>query len=133
MLVYHHRLKLILLLSHQTLFICIAKKFIIKLLICYDLKLYSIYFHFIHRSLNVVDCGSPPVPKNGTTELVSSNQTTFGSTAYQSCNTGFNISGKGTVKCLSSGHWSESSICNLIGNCTIQCNLFDLVLHLYCK
>ena len=74
---------------------------------------------------NVADCGHPPVLANGTTELNSYNQTTFGSTAYQSCNTGFNISGKGTVECLSSGHWSESSVCNLIGNYTIEYNLFD--------
>ena len=84
-------------------------------------------------SFNVADCGHPPVLANGTTELNSSNQTTFGSTAYQSCNTGFNISGEGTIECLSSGYWSESSVCNLIGNCSIKFNIFDLVLPMYCE
>ena len=83
-------------------------------------------------SFNVAECGHPSDLANGTTELNSSNQTTFGSTAYQSCNTGFNISGKGTVECLSSGHWSESSVCNLIGNCNIKCNIIDLGLF-FCK
>ena len=84
-------------------------------------------------SFNVADCGSPPVPENGTTKLNSLNQTTFGSTANQSCNIGFNISGKRTVECLSNGNFSESLVCNLIGNCTIKCHLIDLVLHIFCK
>lgn len=67
---------------------------------------YKIIFLF-----SVVDCGNLESPDNGTVDL--SEGTTFGSTAFYSCDEIFELVGNSTRVCLSSGVWSnESPVCN---------------------
>ena len=85
-------------------------------------QMQSLLFMFLTLNFSVLqmcnfaDCGGPAIPVNGQIVLNSSNLTTIGSTANQSCNTGYNISGSSIVECLSNGNWSESAVCKLIGN-----------------
>ena len=54
----------------------------------------------------MVDCGSLEAPGNGTIDL--SEGTTFGSTAFYSCDENFELVGNSTRVCLSSGVWSNA-------------------------
>jgi CUB/sushi domain-containing protein len=64
----------------------------------------------MYLSILVVDCGSLEAPGNGTIDL--SEGTTFGSTAFYSCDENFALDGNSTRVCLSSGVWSnEPSVC----------------------
>ena len=59
---------------------------------------------------SVVDCGGLESPDNGTVDLREG--TTFGSTAFYSCDELFELDGNSTRVCLSSGVWSnEPPVC----------------------
>ena len=53
----------------------------------------------------VVDCGSPGVPINGLSNVIT---TTFGSVAYHSCDDEFLLCGSENRTCQANGLWSES-------------------------
>jgi len=54
----------------------------------------------------VVDCGGLQPPENGNVTL---SDTTIGSQANYSCNTGFTLTGIATRECLESGEWNNSA------------------------
>ena len=59
------------------------------------------------------DCGFLPAPTNGKTLL---SNTTFGSIASYSCDTGYNLVGSSTSVCPADGEWSgEIPVCTVIG------------------
>ena len=62
------------------------------------------------------DCGSPPKPNHGTVALNMPGLTTYGATATQSCKTGYTLSGDTVILCKSTGSWSASVSCSIIGN-----------------
>ena len=64
------------------------------------------------------DCHSPASPRNGTVELADAGTTTYGSTAIQSCNTGFDLIGVTNITCGADGKWSNPSV-----TCTLKRNL----------
>ena len=59
--------------------------------------------HYIQNV--VVDCGSPGVPINGSSNVT---MTTFGSVAYHSCDNEFLLCGSENRTCEANGLWSES-------------------------
>jgi hypothetical protein len=66
------------------------------------------------------DCGNLTVV-NGNFNAPSG--TTFGQTATQLCNTGYNISGEETITCTESGDWSgAAAICTIVGMYSIEGN-----------
>ena len=65
----------------------------------------SILSHEVHN-IAVIDCGNAPDILNGE---VTFNGTTVGSTATYSCNTGFEIVGKSSRSCQTSGTWSGTT------------------------
>ena len=67
--------------------------------------------------VSVVDCGGLDSPENGTVDL--SEGTTFGSTAFYSCDEIFELDGNSTRVCLSSGVWSDEP-----PNCYSEYHLF---------
>ena len=52
----------------------------------------------------VVDCGPPPVPKNGSTSAPDG--TTFNLDVWYSCSDGFELVGSESSRCLADGQWS---------------------------
>ena len=63
------------------------------------------------------DCGSPTSPGNGTIELIDAGKTTYGTTATQSCNIGFDLTGVANITCGADGHWSSPVVtCIIKGN-----------------
>ena len=59
------------------------------------------------------DCGFLTAPPNGSTLL---SNTTFGSIASYSCDTGYNLIGSSTVVCQADGEWSgEIPVCTVTG------------------
>ena len=64
------------------------------------------------------DCGSPSSPGNGTIELADTGTTTYGATATQSCNIGFDLTGVANITCGADGNWSSPAV-----NCIIKGNL----------
>ena len=64
------------------------------------------------------DCGSPTSPGNGTIELADTGTTTYGATATQSCNIGFDLTGVANITCGADGNWSSPAV-----NCIIKGNL----------
>ncbi|KAM8966399.1 CUB and sushi domain-containing protein 3 [Pelodytes ibericus] len=62
----------------------------------------------------ITSCGELPVPPNG--KKIGS-QTTFGSTAILTCDTGYMLVGSAVRECLSSGLWSGSETRCLAGHC----------------
>ena len=61
------------------------------------------------------DCGSPTSPDNGTVILTEAGITTYGASATQSCNIGFNLTGVIDIKCGAGGNWSDPAV-----SCTIK-------------
>ena len=53
-----------------------------------------------------VDCGTLTDPQNGEVTLTA---TTFMSTATYGCNSGYTLSGNGTLTCEASGTWSDTA------------------------
>jgi CUB/sushi domain-containing protein len=72
--------------------------------ISFTFKFLSIHLplscHFI-----AVNCGTEPNPING---QFSAQQTTLGSVAMYTCNTGYDLVGQESVMCQPSGEWSSS-------------------------
>ena len=64
------------------------------------------------------DCHLPASPGNGTVVLTDAGTTTYGSTATQSCNTGFDLIGVTNITCGADGNWSNPTV-----TCTIKGNL----------
>ena len=63
------------------------------------------------------DCGSPTSPGNGTIELTDAGTTTYGATATQSCNIGFDLTGVANITCRADGNWSNPAVtCIIKGN-----------------
>ena len=67
------------------------------------------------------DCGSLTTPGNGSVQLTVAGTTTYGATATQSCNTGFDLTGVTTITCGADGNWSDPAI-----TCTIKGNLYTV-------
>ena len=67
------------------------------------------------------DCGSPTSPGNGTIELTDAGTTTYGATATQSCNIGFDLTGVENITCGDDGNWSSPAI-----TCIIKGYLFTV-------
>ena len=64
----------------------------------------------------VTDCGKPTSPANGTITLEMSNVTTYGVSANQSCDVGYELNGTTTITCTENGTWSASPvICTMKG------------------
>ena len=62
------------------------------------------------------DCGLPPSPLNGAVILTAYNVTTYGSSATQSCNIGYDLAGDVNISCGSDGNWSHQPVsCTLTG------------------
>ena len=54
-----------------------------------------------------LDCGQPRPPTNGS--VTTPEGSSEGSVAVFTCDNGFKLVGTGTVACLSTGRWSQSS------------------------
>ena len=67
------------------------------------------------------DCGSPTSPVNGTIELTDVGTTTYGATATQSCNIGFDLTGVTNITCRADGSWGDAAV-----TCTIKGNLYTV-------
>ena len=81
---------------------------------------------FLNTFLVVIyspDCGSLTTPGNGTVKLTEAGTTTYGATATQSCNTGFDLSGVVIITCGADGNWSDPAI-----TCTIKGNLYTVAI-----
>ena len=62
--------------------------------------------------LSLIDCGNPTPPINGNVTLAISGQTTLGSRAFQSCNTGYKMAvGMASIKCNPNGKWHPPITC----------------------
>ena len=62
----------------------------------------------------IADCGDPPTPTNGM--VITAGVTTYGASATQSCNSGYDLSGTAAIACRADGSWSASPvICTLKG------------------
>ena len=65
-----------------------------------------------------IDCGSRSI-ENG--EFVAASGTLLDSTATQSCNTGYTLTGTETITCLDSG-WSDAAVtCTVVGKLDKVC------------
>ena len=74
------------------------------------------------HNLYVVDCGEPTTPASGKVTLTQAGVTTFGATATQSCNPGYDLSGSAGISCGADGSWSASPVtCTLKGMHTTKC------------
>ena len=63
------------------------------------------------------DCGLPTSPDNGTIELIDAGTTTYGTTATQSCDIGFDLTGVANITCGADGNWSNQAVtCIIKGN-----------------
>ena len=51
-----------------------------------------------------IECGDPGVPRNGSRQL---SGRTAGSTVTFRCDTGFDLAGTRTQRCMDSGEWSD--------------------------
>ena len=60
--------------------------------------------------MNVTDCGFPTSPANGTIILEKSNVTTYGASANQTCDVGYDLNGIITISCTADGNWSASTV-----------------------
>lgn len=61
-----------------------------------------------------VDCGNSATVANGTIDF-SNKETTYGQVIPVSCNTGFEIMGRGFIECQKDGTWSTTTTCEIIG------------------
>ena len=67
-------------------------------------------------SLYIIDCGLPVIPVQGNVVLTIPGKTTYGSTATQVCNPGYDLIGTTSIFCRADGSWSAPPvICSLIG------------------
>ena len=84
-------------------------------------KIYVILYLWIdNKSLSIVDCGDPPTPSNG--KVMTAGVTTYGASATQSCNTGYDLSGTAAISCGADGSWSASPVaCTLKGMHKTKC------------
>lgn len=65
---------------------------------------------YIILPISVVDCGVPDISSAGDIpSMLSYSNTVFNSTAFYSCETGYNLVGWSTRGCLSSGQWSGAA------------------------
>ena len=73
-------------------------------------------------NLYVVDCGEPTTPASGKVTLTPAGVTTYGATATQSCNPGYDLSGSASISCGVDGFWSALPVtCTLKGMHTTKC------------
>lgn len=61
-----------------------------------------------------VDCGITATVVNGIVDFTNQ-QTTYGQVIPVTCNTGFEIMGRGFIECQSDGSWSNTTTCEIIG------------------
>ena len=73
------------------------------------------YDHVIRIQVFFADCGSPATPIDGTVILAEAGKTTFGATATQSCNEGYDLAGESNIRCQANGTWSAQPV-----TCTIK-------------
>ena len=59
------------------------------------------------------DCRDPPTPTHGAVRLTTADFTTYGATARQSCEEGYDFVGNELIICLADGNWSTSIVCLL--------------------
>ena len=80
-----------------------------------------LFQYFLELLFIPQDCGSLTTPGNGTVKLTEAGTTTYGATATQSCNTGFDLSGVVNITCGADGNWSDPAVtCIIKGNlCTV--------------
>ena len=70
----------------------------------------------ITSHLHIVDCGEPTTPASGKVTLTHAGVTTYGATATQRCNPGYDLSGSASISCGTDGSWSASPVtCTLKG------------------
>ena len=60
------------------------------------------------------DCGPPTVSDNVTVVLTDAGITTYGASASQSCDVGFDLSGVANITCKADGNWSDPVITCII-------------------
>ena len=67
-------------------------------------------------SIRIVDCGDPPTPAHGKVTLTNHGATSYGSTATQACNPGFDLIGTAYISCKADKSWSAPPVtCSIIG------------------
>ena len=77
--------------------------------------IFDVFFH-TYFSICIVDCGDPPTPAHGKVTLTINGETSYGSTATQACNPGFDLSGSAYISCKDDKSWSAPPvICSIIG------------------
>jgi hypothetical protein len=78
------------------------------------------------------DCGNVTVVDG---HFTAPSGTTFGETAKQSCNTGYNISGEEIVTCTETGEWNATVVtCTIVGMYTLADTFIGYVqLSILCK
>lgn len=81
-----------------------------------------------------VDCGNTTTIENGTIDF-SNKETTYGQVIPVSCDTGFEIMGRGFIECQKDGTWSTTTTCEIIGidflNCFVQLLQRKIPMHVY--
>ena len=63
----------------------------------------------------MTDCGSPTTPGNGSVVLAEPGITTYGVSATQRCNIGYELTGVANITCTADGNWSDPAV-----TCTIK-------------
>ena len=60
----------------------------------------------------ISDCGHTAIP-NGALDFFEGNK--YSAKAKLNCDVGFRVHGTGFIQCMETGHWSNDSICLMIG------------------
>ena len=91
-----------------------------------DVLAVSFVSFFCHNQTLVIflDCRDPPTPTHGEVRLTTADFTTYGATAVQSCEEGYDLVGNELIICLADGNWSTSIVCLLKS----QFSLFFIIL-----